>query len=386
MIEFRRLLRNRNVMAKAILWSIVILSCFALYCEYFHYFVVLLHCTWPPNLKGDSHLSTAVKDDLKAMFLADTHLLGFRDGHWFDKLRREWQMKRAFQAAMIIHRPDIVFVLGDLFDEGKWCDDNEFYYHASRFRSMFAVPEGTDLYVVAGNHDEGFHYMMTGHKHKRFEKEFHSPSVQLVKKKGSMFVLLNSMAMEGDHCRICAEAEKDIQNISKFLTTLQNCHHGEESPRICQKYRETYSKPILLQHFPMYRPSDADCHTADSAPESEKYIPFREKYDCLDQRSTDLLLNLLEPRLVVAAHTHHGCFRILSGGVPEWTVSSFSWRNRNNPTFLLARLNNKDHSISKCFLPEESTVIYIYILACACAVLNIIVPSLRNKLYRKKLF
>ena len=37
---------------------------------------------------------------LRAMFLADTHLLGRRQGHWFDKLRREWQMHRAFQTAM----------------------------------------------------------------------------------------------------------------------------------------------------------------------------------------------------------------------------------------------------------------------------------------------
>ncbi|RUS70595.1 hypothetical protein EGW08_021641 [Elysia chlorotica] len=381
--------KDRTVMAQAIIRSILILSFFALYCEYLHYFVVLLFCTWPPisSDSHDHHVPTALKDDLKAMFLADTHLLGSRDGHWFDKLRREWQMKRSFQTAMAIHRPDIVFVLGDLFDEGKWCDDDEFQYHASRFRSMFAVPEGTDLYVVAGNHDEGFHYMMTDHKHKRFEQEFHSPSVQLVMKKDAVFVLLNSMAMEGDHCHICAEAERDLHNVSKFLTTLQNCHHEEKPTGICQKYSKFYSKPILLQHFPMYRPSDADCNTVDSAPVSEKYIPFKEKYDCLDKRSTDLLLNLLKPRLVVVGHTHHGCFRILPGEVPEWTVSSFSWRNRNNPTFLLIRFSEGEHSISKCFLPEESTVINIYIFGCVCAVLNILVSSLKIKsLYRKKLF
>ncbi|GFN98278.1 metallophosphoesterase 1-like, partial [Plakobranchus ocellatus] len=104
----------------------------------------------------------------------------------------------------------------------------------------------------------------------------------------------------------------------------------------CEKHKHSkYSQPILLQHFPMYRRSDADCHTLDSAPESEKYAVFREKYDCLDQRSTNLLLSLLEPRLVVSGHTHHGCFRTLPGGIPEWTVSSFSWRNRDNPTFLM---------------------------------------------------
>lgn len=48
------------------------------------------------------------------MVLADTHLLGSRNGHWFDKWRREWQMHRAFQTAMTLHQPEIVFILGTL--------------------------------------------------------------------------------------------------------------------------------------------------------------------------------------------------------------------------------------------------------------------------------
>merc|ERR550517_1891817 len=48
------------------------------------------------------------------MVLADTHLLGSRNGHWFDKLRREWQMHRAFQTAQTYFSPQHVFFLGDL--------------------------------------------------------------------------------------------------------------------------------------------------------------------------------------------------------------------------------------------------------------------------------
>ena len=46
------------------------------------------------------------------MLLADTHLLGPYRGHWFDKLRREWQMHRAFQTAITLHKPEVVFILG----------------------------------------------------------------------------------------------------------------------------------------------------------------------------------------------------------------------------------------------------------------------------------
>lgn len=51
-------------------------------------------------------------EPLRAFILADPHLLGPRKSHWFDKWRREWQMHRAFQTILTLHRPDAVFVLG----------------------------------------------------------------------------------------------------------------------------------------------------------------------------------------------------------------------------------------------------------------------------------
>jgi metallophosphoesterase superfamily enzyme len=91
-------------------------------------------------------------------------------------------MERAFQTAMTIHSPDVAFVLGnlehspanvislfspfflcvyigDLFDEGKWCSDAEFQDYIHRFEQMFRVPGNTQMQVVVGNHDIGFHYM-----------------------------------------------------------------------------------------------------------------------------------------------------------------------------------------------------------------------------------
>jgi len=47
------------------------------------------------------------------------------------------------------------------------------------------------------------------------------------------------------------------------------------------------------------------------------------------------LFEMLDPRLIVSAHTHHGCFRIHDNNVPEYTVASYNWRNKHTPTFLL---------------------------------------------------
>lgn len=89
------------------------------YSEWMIYYVALYQCSWPEIIG----VSPDGQSPLKAIFLADTHLLGFQDGHWFDRLRREWQMERAFQTAVSLFRPEAVFVLGDLFDEGMKSSD-----------------------------------------------------------------------------------------------------------------------------------------------------------------------------------------------------------------------------------------------------------------------
>ncbi|XP_070198689.1 metallophosphoesterase 1-like [Littorina saxatilis] len=336
-----------------------------LYCEFLHYFVVLLQCTWPRLQASGTVGLGSDPEDLKVMFLADTHLLGFREGNWFDKLRREWQMKRAFQTSMLLHHPDVVFVLGDLLDEGKWCNDEEFQYHVQRFNSMFTVPASTQRHLLVGNHDVGYHYMMTGHKQQRFEEAFGSRSAALLSIRGVQFVVLNSMAMEGDGCHFCQEAERGLKKISRQLQCAKE-KAGPKPPREeCQAYdfqdSFRYSRPVLLQHFPLFRQSDADCNTEDAAPPSEKSQRFQPRYDCLSKESSQQLFKLIEPRLVIDAHTHHGCYRLHDNGVPEWTVASFSWRNKKNPSFLMARISAKDHKVSLCQMPDERTVIWIYI-------------------------
>ncbi|CAG9537225.1 unnamed protein product [Cercopithifilaria johnstoni] len=82
-----------------------------LYNEYLTYYITIyMTCSWPllPSRKEQQ------KEETRIMMLTDIHLLGPYRGHWFDKLRREWQMYRSFQSAISIMRPHAVFFL-DLF-------------------------------------------------------------------------------------------------------------------------------------------------------------------------------------------------------------------------------------------------------------------------------
>ena len=62
----------------------------------------------------------------------------------------------------------MIFFLGDVFDEGQWCDDDEFGDVRRRFESMFSTRGDQKVVVVAGNHDIGFHYTVTPDLNTRF--------------------------------------------------------------------------------------------------------------------------------------------------------------------------------------------------------------------------
>ncbi|NWU15118.1 MPPE1 Metallophosphoesterase, partial [Cephalopterus ornatus] len=343
-----------------------------IFCEFLIYYVVIFQCRWPEveggAPMGEKQTSASV---LKAMILADTHLLGEIKGHWFDKLRREWQMERSFQTALWLLQPDIVFILGDVFDEGKWSSPQAWADDVRRFQKMFKYPVSTELVVIIGNHDIGFHYEMTTYKVNRFEKVFNLTSGKLITRKGINFVLVNSVAMEGDGCAVCSTSEAKLVALShKLNCSLQKPNHSNK--RCSDVEKLPASEPILLQHYPLYRKSDAECSGEDSAPPEEKNIPFKEKYDVLSQEASQKLIWWFHPRLILSGHTHSACEVLHAGKIPEISVPSFSWRNRNNPSFIMGSVTPTDFSLQKCFLPYESRVFTIYCAAGALFVILIL--------------
>ena len=71
------------------------------------------------------------------------------------------------------------------------------------------------------------------------------------------FVLIDSMAMHDDNCKFCGPAMKKVVSVSNELKCMEDKNNCEFS------YSYEYSHPVLLQHFPLYRKSDADCHSND---------------------------------------------------------------------------------------------------------------------------
>uniref|UniRef100_A0AC34QRK5 Calcineurin-like phosphoesterase domain-containing protein n=1 Tax=Panagrolaimus sp. JU765 TaxID=591449 RepID=A0AC34QRK5_9BILA len=331
--------------------------------EYLIYHFVISRCDYPKIIHRTR--GRLIENNYsRIMLLADTHLLGVRRGHWLDKLRREWQMRRSFQTAMSWLTPNAVFFLGDSTDEGQWANEAEFNGYADRFDELFAVPESTKRFVVVGNHDVGFHYALMPQSLERFSARFGvKKSVDYVNIGGNHFVLINSMAMEGDGCRLCHTAEMEVKQLKKRF----DCSRTAECD---SNFSSNYSRPIILQHFPLFRSNDLICEDSeDLAPSEIRQEAFREKWECLSKDSTNLLLNSFRPRAVFGGHSHFTCSRYWSTpfNFYEYTIASFSWRNNRWPSFLLLTVSPTELKVAKCMIPHEHTTFFIYGLAALCS-------------------
>ncbi|TMW40900.1 hypothetical protein DOY81_014021 [Sarcophaga bullata] len=195
-------------------WYVFIILFSVFFCEFIGDFITLWKCQWPEVTSTKTYNAEEPNEEtLNGMIIADTHLLGPIKGHWLDKLYREWHMRRAFQAAVFLHKPHVIFVLGDLFDEGDMVDNPQFKEFVRRFHSHFHAPNVPVISAV-GNHDVGFHYKMHTFFMQRFENIFNNTGAELYTLRGNHFVFINSMAMESDGCEFCENTKTALQNIA----------------------------------------------------------------------------------------------------------------------------------------------------------------------------
>lgn len=77
----------------------------------------------------------------------------------------------------------------------------------------------------------------------RFGNVFNNTDdTQLLTIKGVHFVLINSVRMERDGCKLCQAAERKIENISLALKCAQGVTECDNKDAIGE-----YSRPVLLQ-------------------------------------------------------------------------------------------------------------------------------------------
>uniref|UniRef100_A0A8C7KVV8 Uncharacterized protein n=1 Tax=Oncorhynchus kisutch TaxID=8019 RepID=A0A8C7KVV8_ONCKI len=231
-------------------WSVLFtlflsVICVLIFCEYFIYYPAILNCSWSDGLS-----TWSIK--LPALIIMYCTFLPDRAG----------KMERAFWTALGLLQPEVVFILGDIFDLTTMADSLNNTFHC--------------IYLV---------YMTI--------------------------------------------------NIYLLFVDL-----------------------FCGQHYPVYHLNDAECTGKDVTSPEERHQVFHEHYDMLYQEASQRL------PLILSGNTHSAYEVVHDNKHPEISVPSFSWRNCNNPSFILGRESGHNLPLSLCrapsFLLEESSVVAIY--------------------------
>ncbi|XP_011085948.1 uncharacterized protein C630.12 [Sesamum indicum] len=356
-----------------ILWALSLL-----YGEWFAYLVPSLWtCSWPhrrpssSSLDGVDYLSKYVKiavvADPQLMDRTSLRLPPKSFALEFAQFYTDLYMRRAFLSSVLPLKPDVVFFLGDYFDGGPILSDEEWQESLGRLRHIFNLnmlqkSSNTKVYYLSGNHDIGYSAFNSRKLEtvKRYEGEFGVRNFKVTL--GNVdFIAIDAQTLDGRPQSKLTSATWDfIKNVSK----------------------DTRSTPrVLLTHIPLYRPDGTPCgpHRSASIINQRIYLDRDQEImyqNYITKSSTNVLLDLIQPSLVLSAHDHDQCtvtHMSKNGPVIEQTVGTVSWQQGNlYPSFMLLSASNSTLSDGSspetaassqiCFLPMQ-THIYLWYLS-----------------------
>ncbi|XP_058620662.1 metallophosphoesterase 1 isoform X4 [Onychostoma macrolepis] len=180
-------------------------------------------------------------------------------------------MERAFQTSLWLLNPEVVFILGDVFDEGKWSSSQDWEDDIRRFKRIFRHPSDTELVVLIGNHDIGFHNEMTKQKLERFEQVFNVTSARIITIKGvkSMKAALRASLKDKNWVDklpwvmlgIRTAPKEDLQSSSAELVYGQPVRvPGDFVPSIMVPWSATLQRSALLDNARLFAPVPTSRH------------------------------------------------------------------------------------------------------------------------------
>lgn len=91
----------------------------------------LNRCDWPSYEPRGQNMT-------KVMFISDIHLRTNTFTNFVDNYIRERQMYYSYTYALTQLKPEFVFILGDILDDGERIDDNTFQFQVKRFTKLFS--------------------------------------------------------------------------------------------------------------------------------------------------------------------------------------------------------------------------------------------------------
>ncbi|KAG7398760.1 Metallophosphoesterase 1 [Phytophthora boehmeriae] len=343
-------------------WELALLATVLLLCQAGVFYLQAWRCE--RQFRQDTSVSAS---DLTVLVVTDVHLLGKRRRSWVERLWVDWQVHASARAAVDVHRPGVVLVLGDQLDEGsRWTSDSDWEEYAGRFFRAFSsfLPLKT-LYLV-GNHDTAFGRDMRIEDLKRYEVAF-GPANRIDEIDDHVFVSLNTMALDAD---VQSQAVKT--EARSFFKSVD--FDGLRA--------RTKGSVILLTHLPLFRADDLQC--GEERLRENGHVTYEHpgfKYEShhhvLSQKLSGELLDTIRPDLVLSGHTHAWCaYQHADAPAKEYTIPAFSWGQRPDPSYALFHLQRSVDLVAAetpimtaCHLPREPLIFATYAVTVAILVL-----------------
>uniref|UniRef100_A0A0E0KEQ6 Calcineurin-like phosphoesterase domain-containing protein n=1 Tax=Oryza punctata TaxID=4537 RepID=A0A0E0KEQ6_ORYPU len=315
-----------------------------LYGEMGAYWAARFSCSWPSSSPSpNNHVKIAVVADPQLMDSTSLGLPPSSIALQAAEFYTDLNMRRSFQSVVLPFKPDVLLFLGDHFDGGPYMSNEEWHESLSRFKHIFSMNEhitnpNIPIYYLSGNHDIGYSAFHKIHPEviSRYEKEFGSRNCQFSVGKVD-FVVVDAQTLDG------AKESKERSSSWEFVKALSL--GNKTNPK------------VLLTHIPLYRPDNSHCGPHRSSPVINQRVSSAAMdqgityQNYLSKETSDLLLSLLKPVLVLSGHDHDQCTVVHPtpfGPVTEHTLGTISWQQGNlYPSFMLLSAGPK--------LPANST-------------------------------
>ncbi|KAI3941829.1 hypothetical protein MKW92_020370 [Papaver armeniacum] len=353
------------------------------YGEMFAFWIPSSSCSWPQLLPPSNNTVTHdVGDHVNVAVITDPQLMDHTSLALAPKslaleiaqFYTDLYMRRSFLTSILPFKPDIILFLGDYFDGGPHLSDEEWQNSLSRFRHIFGLNHRgrfSDIpkYYISGNHDNGYSATLSQNPKvlDRYEKEFGSRNYRFTVGEVE-FIAVDSQTLDG---------RKEGNLTSTTWDFVKNV-----SSDVAAKTR------VLLTHIPLYRPDWTPCGSHRSSPiinqrvsrASDQEVTYQ---NYLTEETSRLLLDLINPVLVLSGHDHDQCtvtHQTRRGNIKEHTLGTISWQQGNlYPSFMLLSatknliLSNTSEDVVStrlCFLPMQT---HIYIWYASLFILTVLV-------------
>ena len=360
------------------------------------HYISICCCKWPlTNDRATHH---------RALVISDAHLLGQRKRSLIDIVWTDFWLQKQFSFINSIFQPDLVLNIGDVLDEGKRANKNQYNSYIARTKAIFFRKSKTNSmknvqsnipihikssassllstptlphYTVVGNHDIGWRYL-NDLRLSTFERDHNSPNgfFQI----GNLtFARINSMALHPDAIKTPG-GRNQRDEIDAMLATGKHVD-------------------VLMTHQPLYRKNDLHCGIERMQDPKKGGVTFYSRQqqlivddDVVNQAYTQRILDQWTPTNILSGHLHSVCRFKHNSKSNELTIPTFSWRMRPDPKYFLVTFQTDGNMQAKqCSLPHEHyfmaliaiwivviVLLVVKMVCCANAIKQVTVDPIKN--------